>query len=62
MEALSTSMVLQWCGGEWQCLLCCAHLAGSALHVVEDIVESVLARPDSSRGAISDFVLRVHGD
>ena len=61
MEALSMSMVLQWCGGEWQGSLCCAHLAGSTSHVVEDVVESVLARPGPTRDAISDFVLCVLG-
>ena len=61
MEALGTSMELQWCGGEWQDLLCCSLLAGSAFHVVEDLDASVLARSGPSRVAIPDFVLRVHG-
>ena len=60
-EALSTSMELQWFGGEWQDVLCCALLAGSAFHVVEDLEESVLARSGPTRVAIPDFVLRVHG-
>ena len=61
MEALGMSMELQWCDGEWQGLLCCAHLAGSTLVVVEDIMESVHARPSPTRDARSDIVLRVHG-
>jgi len=60
-KALSTSMELQWFGGEWQDVLCCALLAGSAFHVVEDLEESVLARSGPTRVAIPDFVLRVHG-
>jgi hypothetical protein len=51
----------RWCGGEWQGLLCCALLAGSTQHVVENIDKSVFARPDPTRDAISDFVLRVLG-
>ena len=43
-EALSTSMELQWFGGEWQDVLRCAILAGSAFHVVENLEESLLAR------------------
>ena len=42
-------------------LLCCALLAGSTQHMVENIDKSVFARPDPTRDAISDFVLRVLG-